>query len=142
ARRICDRRFGVGADQLLWVRTPKNALEADARMEILNADGSIAEMCGNGIRAVALYLRERRPKLAVSESLRIETLAGTLEVRARGGLFRVNMGLPGLGSQDEALEVAGRRFRFFEVSMGNPHAVIFGESFEELPQWGPRIETH
>src|SRR6476620_5019268 len=54
-QRICDRRFGIGADQILWLKKPLD-LSHDVRMEILNADGSIAEMCGNGIRAVALYI--------------------------------------------------------------------------------------
>src|SRR4051812_33967585 len=57
ARKICDRRFGIGADQILWLKPP--AADADVRMDILNADGSTAEMCGNGIRAAALYVHER-----------------------------------------------------------------------------------
>ena len=75
ARKLCDRRFGIGADQLLWLRPAEGA---DLRMEILNADGSTAEMCGNGIRAVALYvdsrIKERKPRY------RIETLGGMMVV--------------------------------------------------------------
>src|SRR4051812_7934610 len=55
ARRICDRRFGVGADQILWLRKPQD-ISLDVRMEVINSNGTVAEMCGNGIRAVALYL--------------------------------------------------------------------------------------
>src|SRR5689334_12188592 len=61
ARRICDRRFGVGADQLLWLKQPVDP-QSDARMEILNSDGSTAEMCGNGIRAAGLYLYHHGPQ--------------------------------------------------------------------------------
>src|SRR5580658_9677039 len=60
AIRICDRRLGVGADQILWLKRPKDP-GADTRMEILNADGSSAEMCGNGIRAAALYMNRYGP---------------------------------------------------------------------------------
>src|SRR5690349_11557068 len=56
-QRICDRRFGIGCDQILWLKKPQES-KNDFRMEILNADGSVAEMCGNGIRAVALYAKQ------------------------------------------------------------------------------------
>lgn len=161
ARKTCDRRFGIGADQLLRVREAfrpagpgggaagaAGAAGADARMEILNADGTVAEMCGNGIRAVALYLRLRWKELAARERLKIETLAGVLEIEVRGDdEFRVNMGVPHLGAgfqggAGESLEVAGRPLLFFEVSMGNPHAVFFDEDAERLPRLGPEIEKH
>src|SRR3954468_8101593 len=73
AQRICHRRFGVGADQILWLK-PSLDSTCDARMEILNADGSIAEMCGNGIRAIALYLNKYSPEKKLA--YKIETLAG------------------------------------------------------------------
>src|SRR5690349_9845435 len=72
ARKLCDRRFGIGADQVLWLRKPKNSA-SDARLEILNADGSTAEMCGNGIRAVAIYLQKSQPN---KTEFRVDTLAG------------------------------------------------------------------
>lgn len=166
ARRICDRRFGVGCDQILWLRKPRDPSCA-ARMEILNADGSVAEMCGNGIRAVALYLA-REKKLAGEGrpgEFRIETLAGVKTVGivggrdAQGDQVRVDMGAPALGGgfgagngdrggapAGEELRLAGGgpALRFFEVSMGNPHAVIFVESFEgfSVAELGPRIESH
>jgi diaminopimelate epimerase len=59
ARKVCDRRYGIGADQILWLKPPKTK-KAVAVMEVINADGTIAEMCGNGIRAVALYLIQRQ----------------------------------------------------------------------------------
>src|SRR4051812_21189150 len=72
ARRIGDRRFGVGFDQLLWLLPPRDPAKADVRMDILNTDGSVAEMCGNGIRAVGLYLR-KYSKLQ-GAAIRVETL--------------------------------------------------------------------
>lgn len=142
ARKVCDRRFGVGADQILWIKPAQDRAKADLRMEILNADGSEAEMCGNGIRAVALYVdkraRQKKPQY------RIETLAGVKTVTVKGQNVLVDMGPPKLGKgfpKGEALEVAGRKLTFFEVSMGNPHAVFFDDasSIEEL---GPQIENH
>lgn len=152
AVKLCDRRFGVGADQILWLRLPK-VLSADARMEIINADGSVAEMCGNGIRAVALYLDQ---KMGVKRQLsyRIETLAGMKTVAVQGDQVTVDMGSPGLGggfgsSSDrpgagEEIEILGQKLRFYEVSMGNPHAVFFVQDFSTYPidKFGPLIETH
>jgi diaminopimelate epimerase len=150
AVKICDRRFGVGADQILWLRLPKD-LSADARMEILNADGSIAEMCGNGIRAVALYLDQKKG-MKRQLSYRIETLAGMKTVAVHGDQVTVDMGSPALGGgfdassdgQGEEIEILGQKLKFFEVSMGNPHAVFFVQDFSTYPveKFGPLIEAH
>lgn len=142
ARRICDRRLGVGADQLLWLKSPEDPSSgADARMEILNADGSVAEMCGNGIRAVALYLYRRGPKR--KPGYRIETLAGVKDVGFREGLISVDMGVPKIGPE-ERLTVGGREIRFFAADLGNPHAVIFVEDLAQAPaaELGPLMEVH
>ena len=150
ATRICDRRFGIGADQILWLKPALDAKTADARMEILNADGSAAEMCGNGIRAIALYFNDRvRQK---KSSYRIETMAGVKTVEIHGGLVTVDMGVPGLGggfpSEGELLEVGGVKLRFFEVNMGNPHAVFFVENLDRVApgqtveSLGPLVENH
>src|SRR5688572_3221372 len=90
ARRIGDRRFGIGCDQLLWMVAPREDASAHARMEIRNADGSTAEMCGNGIRAAALYLYRHGPK-PEQRSYRIETMAGlkVVEIRGEGREVRV-----------------------------------------------------
>lgn len=148
AKRICDRRFGVGADQILWVLPPEGS-EADARMEVLNADGSSSEMCGNGLRAVALYLKNSGPRPGRKE-YKIETPAGIHRASFEEGLIRIQMGTPqllrGFNSKGEDVEVRGptgrlRRFQFFEVSMGNPHAVIFLPHDEvHLETFGPLIE--
>ena len=149
ARELCDRRFGIGADQVLWLRRPKDET-AHVRMEIMNADGSTAEMCGNGIRAVGLYLAEEAHEHR--HDYRVETLAGLLTVKITGeasdrrAQVAVDMGPPKFGPQGykgEALTVRGREFRFHEVSMGNPHAVIFTENEDPMKlasDFGPEIE--
>lgn len=149
AQKLCDRRFGIGADQILWLKKPLTPeVGVQVRMEILNADGSIAEMCGNGIRAVALYLN--RHSEVSQNQYSIETLAGRMDVQLVQDEVLVNMGPPRLGKgalskQGEEIEVDGKIFRFYEVSMGNPHAVIFvdespTESFTQ--KWGSLLEIH
>lgn len=148
---LCDRRFGIGADQILWLKPAQNPSQADARMEILNSDGSIAEMCGNGIRAVGLYLKKRGlSAVKPGQNLyKIETLAGLMCVEIHDDQVLVNMGPPVLGQgvqnkKGEELEVDGKKFTFFEVSMGNPHAVFFVDDLSQvdLSGLGPKIENH
>ena len=158
-RALCDRRFGVGGDGVLAILPSKTG---DARMRVLNADGSEAEMCGNGIRCVAKLLYEtdaglRRP------SLNIETGAGVLEcaLDVEAGKVRsvtVDMGRPRLTRDEiplrpggttralrETISARGRTFQFTGVSMGNPHAVIFVEDSAPLrvlaEEFGPLFET-
>ena len=138
-RALCDRHFGVGGDGVLAILPP---VQGDARMRIINADGSEAEMCGNGIRCVAKLLYERDPSLH-RPALRIDTGAGLLECRidARNGraeTVTVEMGRPQLDPPQipvaapsgqhlvrSPLRAGDRQFTFTAVSMGNPHAVIF-----------------
>jgi diaminopimelate epimerase len=138
-RAICDRHFGVGADGVLAILPGEHG---DARMRVLNADGSEAEMCGNGIRCVAKVLYESDPALK-KPVLRIDTGAGLLDCAVQvenGGVetVTVSMGRPRLARaeipmQGPAGELAvqapvslgGRDFVVTCVSMGNPHAVIF-----------------
>lgn len=162
ARRVSDRHFGIGSDGLILI-LPSEV--ADARMRIFNADGSEAEMCGNGIRCLAKYLYEhglcRRPNLS------IQTGAGVLalDLEVVDGVVRrvrVDMGepilqpervptslpgnpnLPGCPVVDAELEVAGRKLRVSCLSMGNPHCVTFVDRLSD--QWvlglGPQIEAH
>jgi diaminopimelate epimerase len=141
AKKICDRRLGVGADQILWLKKAK-AHEADVRMEILNADGSSAEMCGNGIRAAALYMSRYSAKKKLE--YRIETLAGILTVKQRGNDFAVEMGVPKIASDFEKIEISGQWLQFLDVNVGNPHAVFFADGVARIPleKVGPEIETH
>jgi diaminopimelate epimerase len=154
ARAMCDRRFGIGADQILWLK-PAQAKSSDFRMDILNADGSVAEMCGNGIRAAVLYFHDRfhsrnpaRNPGSQKNRYEVETLAGLKWADVHGRNVRVDMGEPrllgGFPQQGEDLEVgpqgSRKKLSFFEVSMGNPHAVFFTD--EPIEKYGAEIETH
>ena len=154
AARLCDRHFGIGADQLLVAR-PSSA--ADFRMEIYNADGSQVEMCANGIRAFFMFLRDRG--YTDRDEIGVETLGGVVHPRWAGrNRVRVQMGRPileparipttlggGAGPVlGVVLDVAGERMRVSCVSMGNPHAVIFVPDPDAAPleRLGPLIERH
>jgi diaminopimelate epimerase len=147
ARRICDRRFGIGADQILWIKPPKTKI-ATAEMEVINADGTTAEMCGNGIRAVALYLDGELPKARRRSIYPIDTGAGLLSVEVKhskkGSSVRVNMGIPKF-KEGLTLRIAdGIEISYTDVSMGNPHAVIWVDDLDSYPTAarGAEIETH
>jgi diaminopimelate epimerase len=157
ARTISDRHFGVGSDGLILV-LPTDA--ADVRMRMFNADGSEAQMCGNGVRCVAKYAWDHGRSRA--NPMRVETGAGILQIRLtldEGGLAAaatVDMGRPALDpdripvrvSQKRVLDVPIRldkhAYTMTCVSMGNPHAVIFVEDVAAVPLElvGPRIENH
>jgi len=160
ARRASDRHFGVGADGLI-LALPSEV--ADLRMRIFNADGSEAEMCGNGIRCLAKFAVEEGLVPPDIDELRVETLAGVLTVTLfrEGGevvAARVNMGRPrfepaeipvnveGPGPVlDYPLTVDGVELRLTFVSMGNPHAVHFIEGDVDdfpLERIGPLVERH
>jgi diaminopimelate epimerase len=138
ASRACDRHFGVGADGIL---VPRPSEVADLEMFYLNSDGSASEMCGNGIRCLARYARDRG--LVDGDVLTIRTGAGVKKVLLReDGSSRVDMGPPGFGA---AIELEG--YSFLRVSMGNPHVVAFlGDERKvddlALATVGPRIENH
>jgi diaminopimelate epimerase len=143
ARRICDRRRGVGADgvvTLLPARTPGAALE----MHIYNPDGSVAEMCGNAVRCLARHLAETR---GLDGRIRIDTGAGPKECtlhRGPGGAIEavsVEMG-PARFEGEQDFRAGGEALRAVRVSMGNPHAVIFdpAPSRERAAALGPTIE--
>ncbi len=136
ARKVCNRHFGVGADGLL-IPAPSDG--ADLRMFYLNSDGSPSEMCGNGLRCLARYARDY--EIVDGDALTVETGAGTKKVILfEDGSSRVDMGPPTLGD-----DVEMRDFLFSRVSMGNPHAVAFLRSEDEvdaldLAGIGPAIE--
>ncbi len=150
SRRLCDRRFGVGADQLLLLY---GSATADFLMRIFNADGSEVEMCGNGIRCCAKYVWDRG--LSGKNVLEIETAAGIIRPERAGEMVKVDMGVPVLDAgmipvaldgqvKDHPLTIGDRTFAITCVSMGNPHAVIFVDDVAGFPvqQYGPMIETH
>ncbi len=152
-RRLADRNFGIGFDQLLVVEAPQQP-EVDFRYRIFNADGSEVSQCGNGARCFARFVRDRR--LTRKERLRVETASGIIELQIDGkGWVTVDMGKPRLTpaevpfdaaetAVDYPLEVAGRTLQVAAVSMGNPHAVLRVDSVATAPvaELGPLIESH
>ncbi len=153
---VSDRHKGIGSDGLILIRPSP---VADARMQMFNADGSEAEMCGNGVRCVAKYVYDHG--IARRDPLRIETARGILELRlsTSGGKVtsvRVNMGPPILKAAEiptrlpgdppvlVPLDVAGRELTVTCVSMGNPHCVTFVDEITDdlVLRVGPQIERH
>jgi diaminopimelate epimerase len=123
ARRSCDRHFGVGADGIL---IPTPARGADLEMVYLNSDGSYSEMCGNGLRCLARYVRDH--EIVDADALTVATGAGVKKVVLfEDGSSRVDMGPPAFLPE---VRVGG--FRLLRISMGNPHAVAFLQGTEEL----------
>ncbi len=150
SKRLCDRRFGIGADQLLLL---DDSAVADFRMRIFNADGSEVEMCGNGIRCLAKYVWDR--SLSSKKMLDVETAAGIIRPERAGDMVRVDMGRPELEGRkipvnldgiirDYPLRIEEKEFAITCVSMGNPHAVIAVDDVEktDVRHYGPLIETH
>ncbi len=159
ARAMSDRHLGVGADGLILVAPPETPA-AHVRMIIYNADGSRAQMCGNGIRCLAKLVYERGwapfNPLHVQSDRGVHTLELTLDQRQRVVAVRVDMGPPELdprripvdldGEQvvERPLRLGTRRLAMTCVSLGNPHAVFFVPDLRRVPlaDWGPRIEHH
>ncbi|WP_027363642.1 diaminopimelate epimerase [Desulfotruncus alcoholivorax] len=156
AIKICDRHFGVGADGLVLLRPSQ---KADIAMQIINSDGSEAEMCGNAIRCIAKYAYERG--LSGKTTMKVETAAGIMvpELIIEGSevtAVRVDMGVPRLEREqipmtgpagqviNESLEAGGKVYHITAVSMGNPHCIIFVPDVHAVPleSLGPVIETH
>ncbi len=153
-RRIADRRFGIGCDQVLLVELPENP-DVDFRYRIFNCDGSEVENCGNGARCFAKFVRDR--KLTGKNCLKVETSGGNMEIIARdNGMVTVDMGIPGLDPADlpfttpsraisYPLDVEGfQHLEISAVSVGNPHAVTLVEDIETAPvaTLGPLVEAH
>ncbi len=157
AIQICNRKFGVGADGLVFI-LPSNS--ADVRMRIMNADGTEAEQCGNAIRCVAKYVYDYQ--LVKNNFLTIQTEAGIQRVELhldekgeRVSSVTVDMGEPILEGKlipsaldqsliiDQAITVGDKIFKYTAVSMGNPHAIIYVEDTSSFPveEWGPQIEV-
>lgn len=156
AKKISDRHFGIGSDGLVLICPSETA---DFKMQMYNADGSEAEMCGNAIRCVGKYVYERG--LTTKENITVETLAGQkhLELCVEKGTVRavcVDMGSPQwspelipVGSKlerfiQEPVEVEGKQYKVTAVSIGNPHAVVFMEDLTglEIEKTGPLFEHH
>ncbi len=158
-RQICDRRFGVGCDQLLALAKPENPA-FDFRYLIWNADGGQAQMCGNGARCVALFARNKG--LTNKESIRCETVSGSVQLDVLAdGRVRVDMGVPRFEPKDLAMDVEGvsRLSRASDTlyqirtdagdcwmsiaSLGNPHAVMLVGDAKTAPvaEVGPAVQA-
>jgi diaminopimelate epimerase len=155
---VSNRQFGIGSDGLILILPSR---VADVRMRMFNADGSEAEMCGNGIRCVAKYAYDHG--LVTNKNIRVETGAGIKPLQLftnaadKVERVRVNMGQPVLKRSlipmtgpeaeqvvAETLDVLDRAFEITCISMGNPHCVIFVDDVDAFPVelYGPAIENH
>ena len=156
ARTLCDRHYGIGADGLILICPSK---VSDFKMEIYNSDGSVAGMCGNGIRCLGKYVYDYR--LTGKETLSIETKSGIRNMhlhiqdgKACGAM--VDMGVPRLNAHsipilsekdlviNDPIEVQEKNYRMTGISMGNPHPVIFLEEINgiSLEETGRELEFH
>lgn len=133
ARQICDRKFGIGADGLLVLEKSKRA---DIRMRIFNADGSEAEMCGNGARCAALYIGNRR--------VGIETKAGMVKSQVNGNNVKIRLTGPAGFKLNIPIRVNRRALQVNFINTGVPHAVIFVEGLEKIDveNLGRQIRYH
>lgn len=156
AKVLSDRHFGIGSDGLILI---KPSDKADFQMEMYNADGSESAMCGNGVRCIAKYVYDYG--LTEKTKIELETKAGIkyLDLKVVDGkvaMVTVDMGSPILEGKKvpvaldkeevvaEPITVGGKEYEFTAVSMGNPHAVMFVESTEdiEIEEIGPQFEFH
>lgn len=156
ARALCDRHYGIGADGLILICPSK---VSDFKMEIYNSDGSVAGMCGNGIRCLGKYVYDYG--LTGKETLSIETKSGirNMHLQIRDGKAcgaMVDMGVPRLNAHsipilsekdlviNDPIEVQEKNYRMTGISMGNPHAVIFSEEINGIPleETGRELEFH
>lgn len=152
-RRLADRHFGIGCDQILIVERPRIA-GADFRYRIFNADGGEVEQCGNGARCFVRFVRERG--LTDKMEITVETAGGIIRPRIEAdGMITVNMGVPRFAPPDipfvadalapyYGLTVGKTAVTIGAVSMGNPHAVMRVDDVRTAPvaELGPLIEHH
>lgn len=152
-RRIADRHFGIGCDQILQVEAPRRS-DTDFYYRIFNADGGEVEQCGNGARCFVRYVHGRG--LTKKTEIRVGTLSGVIVPRLESdGQVTVNMGVPEFDparipfeapgrSLTYELAIDGRRLEISALSMGNPHAIQLVPDIERAPvaSDGPLIERH
>lgn len=156
ARFLSDRHFGAGGDGVIFINPSK---KADFEMEMYNADGTRAEMCGNGIRCVGKYVYDKSLTDKVQISVESFGKVKYLQLNVENGevrTVRVNMGRPVLKAEEipvisdqdvvigQEITVDGKNYEMTCVSMGNPHAVVFTDDVDGLPlnKLGPAFENH
>lgn len=159
-RRLSDRHFGIGGDGVIFINKGKNA---EFEMEMYNADGSRAQMCGNGIRCVAKYVYDYgltdKTDITIESFGSVKYLQLTVGADNKIERVRVNMGAPILKAADvpvlsendqvidEEIVVNGKSYQMTCVSMGNPHAVVFVQDIDDIRSFdlesvGPYFENH
>lgn len=162
-RRLSDRHFGIGGDGVIFINPGKSA---NFEMEMYNADGTRAQMCGNGIRCVAKYVYDygltNQTNITIESFGQVKYLTLVLGEDGKVSTVRVNMGAPILAASqipvvskneqvvDEDITVDGKTFKMTCVSMGNPHAVVFlqcaVQNFDiknfDIEKIGPHFENH
>lgn len=152
-RKLADRRFGIGCDQILVVEAPRSP-EVDFCYRIFNADGSEVENCGNGARCFARFVSDR--KMTGKSAITVETASGIMVLHLqRNGDVTVDMGAPRLqptqlpfhaatAAITYPLSLADTTLEISAVSMGNPHAVTVVDNVATAPveRWGPQVEAH
>lgn len=148
--KLCNRHVGIGADGLIVLL---ESTGSDYRMKYFNSDGHEAQMCGNGLRCLALFIRDQG--YPVNSPMTIETLGGEVSVEILAG-DRVRVSMPAISFDrsslpmrgegeclDEELKIDKETFKITALSVGNPHVVIFGDySEEQVRTLGPTIENH
>ena len=147
AKKVCDRNFGVGADGMIIPNS--NESDTDIGWYFYNSDGSIAQMCGNGMRCFAKYVFDKG--LITKKEFTVKTGAGIIKPQLLdNGNVKVNMGTPILEDSKipfkgkKVLKALDREFEIIPVSMGNPHCVIIGDDdpMKMALKYGPIIEKH
>jgi diaminopimelate epimerase len=159
-RRLSDRHFGIGGDGVIFINPGKSA---EFEMEMYNADGTRAQMCGNGIRCVAKYVYDKgltdKTSITIESFGKVKYIDLTLGNDGKVETARVNMGAPILNSKeipvisendkviDEEIIVKGKSYRMTCVSMGNPHAVVFVDDIDDMKNFdidavGTYFENH
>ena len=138
ARAVCERKFSVGADGLILI---ENAGDADFRWQFINADGSIAEMCGNGARCAARFAYE---KGIAPAKMRFATLAGIIEAEVVDHAVKLRMTPPHSPRLGETISVEGQPQTVHSLNTGVPHAVLFMADNAQAPvlEWGRTIRFH
>ena len=125
AKKLCDRIYGIGADGLLLLEKAKGA---DIRMRIFNADGTEAEMCGNGARCAALWANEKLK----NKKLTIKTKAGIIAAEVSGDNVKIKLTDPKNIKTDISIKVNNRALKVNFINTGVPHAVIFVEGLNKI----------
>ena len=148
AKSVCDRHFGIGADGLIY---PSESKVADIKFNYYNSDGSIAPMCGNGMRCFVQYLFDN--KMIESNQYKVETLAGIIEVErdSKTNLIKINLGKPEFSLDEpnvstpivdfleQALSFDEEIVKFYAINMGTLHTIVYVTSEMNIESIGPKL---